>query len=479
MRKIIIPSLIIISIIVNCAVNPVTGKREFMLISESQEIAMGREYDPQITQMYGVYNDDKLSKYVNDLGQEMAAISHRPNLNYEIKVMDSPVINAFAVPGGYVYITRGILAYLNSEAELAGVMGHEIGHVTARHSAKQQSKAQLAQLGLGLGSMLFEGFSTYAGIAGQAVGLLFLKFGRDDERQSDMLGVEYSTKVGYNSSEMASFFAVLDKMHSTGTNSLPDFLSTHPNPGERVVDVRKLTQKEQNKYPGKNFIINRDAFLKNIDGLIFGADPEQGFVEGNIFYHPGLKFQFPTPDGWTVNNLPSQVQMYPEDQKAVLVFKLEQSKDQVQAAANFLTDNKLTRISQQSLKINGAETEEVIASVTTENGVIYIMAHFIKLNENVYSLIGSTIQADFETYKPTFNLTMGGFKSLTDNSKLNRKPDRISVKKVNSGSSLRNVLISFGVKEDDLDSHALLNGAADLNDTIATGTYIKIITKGN
>ena len=251
MYKSILFSLIFMGLLISCAVNPVTGKRELSLISEEQEIAMGREYDPQIAAMYGVYDDPKLLKYVNDLGQKMAKISHRPNLKYEIKIMDSPVINAFAVPGGYVYITRGILAYLNSEAELAGVMGHEIGHITAKHSVSQMSKAQLAQLGMGLGSVFIEGFDQYAGLAGQAVGLLFLKYGRDDERQSDKLGVEYSTEVGYDAREMANFFKVLDNMNKSSGSSLPDFLSTHPNPADRFSDVKKRAEREQKKYSGK------------------------------------------------------------------------------------------------------------------------------------------------------------------------------------------------------------------------------------
>ena len=183
--------------ILSCAVNPVTGKREFMLLSEADEIKLGQQSDPSIVQMYGVYDDEKMQKYLDDLGSKMVAVSHRSNLKFDFKLMDSPVINAFAVPGGYVYITRGIMAYMNSEAELAGVVGHEIGHVTARHSAKQYSNAQVAQLGLGLGSVLAPEFAGYAGLAAQGIGLLFLRFSRDHERQSDDLGVEYATKVGY------------------------------------------------------------------------------------------------------------------------------------------------------------------------------------------------------------------------------------------------------------------------------------------
>ena len=199
---------VIVPWLFSCAVNPVTGKAELMLLSEEGEISMGQETDPQIVAMYGVYNDGDLDSYVENLGDRMARISHRPNLNYEFKIMDSPAINAFAVPGGYVYFTRGILAYLDNEAQLAGVMGHEIGHITARHSAQQYSKAQLAQAGLGLGAMVSEPFANIAQLAGQGLSLLFLKFSRDNERQADQLGVEYSSKVGYDAREMAQFFAV-------------------------------------------------------------------------------------------------------------------------------------------------------------------------------------------------------------------------------------------------------------------------------
>jgi len=153
--------VMIIAIIVSCAVNPVTGKRELMLVSEEQEISLGQSSDPQIVQMYGVYDDPKIQEFIANLGQQMAKVSHRPNLAYEFKVMDSPVINAFAVPGGYVYFTRGILAYLNNEAEFAGVLGHEIGHITARHSAQQMSKQQLAQVGFGTGIVAASAFCCF------------------------------------------------------------------------------------------------------------------------------------------------------------------------------------------------------------------------------------------------------------------------------------------------------------------------------
>src|SRR5712691_5138809 len=174
-----------------CAVNPATGSRQLMLISESQEIAMGREYDQEVAASIGLYPDSALQRWIQQFGARLAATSERPNLPWTFHVVDDPVVNAFALPGGYIYVTHGILAHLNSEAELAGVVGHEIGHVTARHSVSQMSKQQLAQLGLVLGTVIEPKLQRYAGAASQSLGLLFLKFSRDNESQADQLGFRY------------------------------------------------------------------------------------------------------------------------------------------------------------------------------------------------------------------------------------------------------------------------------------------------
>jgi predicted Zn-dependent protease len=181
-----------------------------MLMSKGQEIAMGQQSDPEIVAFFGLYDDERLQRFINEKGKQMAAVSHRKELPYEFKIVDSPVVNAFAVPGGFVYFTRGIMAHFNNEAEFAGVLGHEIGHITARHSAKQYSNAMLGQIGLVAGSVISPEFAQLADVAQQGLQLLFLKFGRDAESQSDKLGVEYSTKIGYDASEMAGFFSTLD-----------------------------------------------------------------------------------------------------------------------------------------------------------------------------------------------------------------------------------------------------------------------------
>jgi predicted Zn-dependent protease len=197
--------------IFSCAANPVTGKRELMLLSESDEIKLGQETDLQVVSEYGLYEDLGLTADLNGICQHLGKLSHRPNLTYHFKVLDASVVNAFAAPGGYVYFTRGILATLNNEAELAGVMGHEIGHITARHSAHQYSQAQLAQIGLGMGSLIGPG--VLSGLAQLGVGMLFMRFSRDNERQADDLGVEYSSRAGYDANEMANFFETLERMN--------------------------------------------------------------------------------------------------------------------------------------------------------------------------------------------------------------------------------------------------------------------------
>ncbi len=470
-------SLLAILVFISCSIDPVTGKRTFNLVSEEQEINMGRKYDPQIRQMYGVYQDKVLQKYVNDLGQKLAAVSHRPNLKYEIKVMDSPVVNAFAVPGGYVYITRGILAYLNNEAALAGVVGHEIGHIAARHSAEQMSKSQLIQVGLGLGAALSETVAQYAGVAQQGLGLLFLSFGRDDEREADQLGVEYATKLGYDTHQMADFFKVLDKMGKDSGQSLPDFLSTHPNPGERVGNVNKLTTQWEKKVGDKKYVLNRDAFYKHINGIVFGPDPRQGFVENNVFYHPKLRFQFPVPQDWHTENLPSQVQMVSGKKNAVLVFKLDENPTVQSAADAFITNNKLQVISRKIHNRNGYAGAQIEATATTQQGVLQLAATFICDGKRVYSLVGYTGQASYSVYKTSFLNTMDNFRKLKDHSKLNRKPMRIRTIKIKKEMTIDQLLKKYKVDPKLNHQHELINGLRNMDTRLTAGSWIKIISR--
>ena len=473
-------SIIVVSLIVwaiSCAVNPVTGKRELMLISQNDEIALGRQTDQQVLQSYGIYQDEDLLAYISQIGNKMAHLSHRPGLNFQFRVLDSPVINAFAVPGGYVYLTRGILAYLNNEAELAGVMGHEIGHVTARHGAQQYSRAQLAQLGMGIGAMASETFRKYAGLAQFGVGMLFLKFSRDHERQADKLGVEYSSRAGYDSNNMANFFVTLERLHPGPAQSgLQGWFSTHPNPPDRVVAVKKETNKWQTKLQQKQLLLNREQYLKKIDGITFGEDPKQGYVEGNTFYHPQLRFQFPVPANWKVNNMPSQVQMFTQQQDAVIMFSLAKENSPAAAANAFITASKATVKQSQPIRVNGLQAHRVVSDVTTEQGVISIASYFIQKDNKVYTFHGYTSQAQFNKYSPVFYQTMGQFKPLNDPRKINVKPEKLILKRTQRQGTLRSALQQFGIPQDKMEQLAIMN-EMQLNDTVPANTLLKVVVK--
>lgn len=462
----------------SCARNPVTGKKEFMLLSEDRERAMGEQSDPSIVASFGLYEDDRLQKFINEKGMEMAKISHRPNLPYEFKILDSPVVNAFAVPGGYVYFTRGILAHFNNEAEFAGVLGHEIGHITARHSAKQYSKQMLAQVGFIAGVVVSPQFRQFADVAQQGIGLMFLKFGRDNESESDRLGVEYSTKVGYDAKEMAGFFSTLKQMREqSGAEPIPDFLSTHPNPANREQNVRKLATEWQSKVSEQNFEVNRDSYLDMIDGIVYGEDPRQGYVSNDYFYHPELKFQFPVPRGWNTSNTPQQFQMAPTDGKALMFLRLAQGQSLDSAAQAMVQQNNINVVNSRQTRVNGLDAIEILGDIPAQDAqspAIRIATYLIQYNSLIYQIAGLSTAADFANYQRIFDQTMLNFRELTDPSRINVMPNRLQVVEVRTNSTLAQELDKYNVSSAMRDEHALINGLS-LADPISTGKKIKII----
>ncbi|MCB0582550.1 MAG: M48 family metalloprotease [Phaeodactylibacter sp.] len=462
----------------SCATNPVTGKSQLMLLSKDQEIALGEQSDPEIVAAFGRYDNEEIQNFINEKGQQMARVSHRPELKYEFKVLDSPVVNAFALPGGYVYFTRGILAHFNNEAEFAGVLGHEIGHITARHSAQQYSRQILAQVGLVAGMVLSEDFRQYAGLAQQGIGLLFLKFGRDDESESDRLGVEYSTRIGYDAHQMADFFGTLKRLSDQGGQSIPTFLSTHPDPADRNRKVDQLASQWQQKTSGSQYNVNRNEYLRMIDGLTYGEDPRQGYVESGVFYHPELKFQYPIPSGWRVNNMPSQVQMAPEDGKALMLLTLASGQDPAQAADAMLQQYQLTQISRSNETVNGLRAVSVLAEQANEQTqeVVSILAYLIEYEGRVYQILGMSYKQDFNTYTARFRQTMEGFRKLTDPSKMNVKPERIRIHRVDKDTNLRAALQEAGMPGNRHEELAILNGM-ELNQPLTRGMLIKVVEK--
>jgi len=475
--------LAVILFIPSCSVNPVTGKRQLMLISENQEIAMGRGYDPQVLSTFGEYKDEQLYAFMEKLGTEMGLISHRPNLKYHFKILDTPVINAFAVPGGYIYFTRGILAKFNNEAELVGVMGHEMGHITARHTAVQQSRQQLGQLLLIGGMIASEDFRQLAGYAMQGMQLLFLSFSRENEREADRLGVEYTAKVNYDAYKMADFYQVLQKMTlESHQGGVPTFLSTHPDPGDRYNAVKRDAGEWQQKLGNKDWKINTDNYLRMIDGMVYGEDPRQGYVEGNVFYHPEMKFRFAFPSGWKLENSPFQVSMAPQDGKALIIFKFAQGKSLDEAAQAALQQLKLEVSENKRVTVNGMPAIATVSKMISQNQntgqqqTLIVLSYFIDDNGTYYVFHGVSAEADFSNYFRSFESTMTQFARLTDPSKINVVPERVMVRSVKRTATLAEAFREIGVPQQKMNEFALLNNL-ELTDRIEAGRLIKIVGK--
>ena len=298
----------------SCATNPVSGRQDFVTVSEAEEIEQGKAYHQTILTTYGVYDDSDLQEYVSRIGQELADHSHRSQLEFTFTVLDSPDINAFALPGGYIYITRGIMAYLGSEAELAGVLGHEIGHVTARHSVRQQS-GRLASTLLNVLITATTGSAELGGLSQQLGTGILRGYGREHELEADRLGAEYLHKTGYDPESMIEVIGVLkdqevyERALAEKQNRTPNIyhgvFSTHPENDERLQTVvRAATSLSEKEYRDSN----RPRYYRKIDGITWGQSIEQGVVVDNYFSHPELAFAMQLPESWEVKNTPEYLQ---------------------------------------------------------------------------------------------------------------------------------------------------------------------------
>ena len=458
-----------------CATNPVTGKKELVLVSEAQEIQMGTSADTQVAQTMGYYADDALRTYVSTIGLGLARDSERPNLPWKFEVVDSPVVNAFAIPGGYVYLTRGILAYMNSEAAMVGILGHEIGHVTARHSVQQISRAQLAGIGLGVGTVFVPEVRPFGDLLQTGVGLMFLKFGRDDERQSDSLGVRYSLEAGYDPREMAAFFEVLDRMGERSGDELPGWLSTHPQPEDR--EQRILQQFEAEASGDRNLRVGEDEFKRHIDGVVFGENPREGFMDGNRFKHPELRFQLDFPTGWNVENTRSAVYAGSPERDAALQLtasRVDEGTAPEDHAARFFRDHGLEYGTGERLRVAGFPAYHAPFRVRNSQATLLGEAGFVIDGDMVYEILGYTYEQRYRQYRQTFLGVVGSYARLTDRAALDVQPRRVRLYRVESPMSARDAFFKSGADEESLEDLTLLNNL-DADALVGAGTWLKII----
>ena len=461
----------VLFVIGSCTINPATGRRQLTLLSEAQEIEMGRRSHPEILRAYGAYPDEAWQKYVQDVGAALAAQSERPDLAWTFTVLDDPAVNAMALPGGYVYVNRGILALFNSEAELASVLGHEIGHVTARHSVEQISRMQLANLGLGVASVVSEDFREYSGLAGQGVSLLFLKFSRDDERQADHLGLRYMTLGGYDPHEMPKVFHTLDRVSAeAGGQSLPNWLSTHPNPGNRASTMdAEITQLAPEERGGT---IGRDAYLSRLDSMVYGANPREGYAVGRTFYHPDLEFRLEFPTAWQIVNQRSAVGAVSPQKDAVVVLTLSEESSTEAAARAFFSQQGIERGAQWRAGFDTFHTIDPTSGSRRSQGIVGFVDH----GEHIYQLLGYSVADAWSGYQNEVQTSLSSFGPLRDRKYLDVEPQRIQVIEVPRSMTLEQFAKSYPSTVDTA-TLALINGVA-VGSALDKGALVKRVVGG-
>lgn len=453
-----------------CVVNPATGKQQLSLVSEAEEIQLGRTEAAKIPSQIGIYEDTAVQAYVSRIGRSLALASERPDLPWSFQVVDDPGVNAFALPGGFIFVTRGILGTLNSEAELAAVIGHEIGHVTARHSVQAISRAQLAQFGLGVGSIFSSTVRNVGDLASSGLGILFLKYGRDAEDEADALGFRYALKDGYDVREMTNVFRTLEAVSAQGGGSkVPQWLSTHPDPTNRAEkNQRRLAALTQDL---SGTTRNRNAYLKQIDGLVYGADPRQGYFDGDRFYHPTLRLQMDLPSGWQRANQPQSVVAVSPNQDALFELTAVQNARTAQEAYRaFAAEQGVNAGASRTGRQGGLATvrgafQSAASDGTTLRGEVF----FVELRGAVYRLLGYGTAAGYQRAAGTFSAVFASFGEVIDRAVLARQPARVHLVRVPRAMTLRAFAEQYpstiAVEEVALINGATVDATLDANST--------------
>ena len=467
----------------------VTGKTQRFGYSWEQELQLGAEADKEITEEMGLYENPGVQTYVESIGQRVLQQStfsdpNTPemyrNTKFTFRVLDSPVVNAFALPGGFVYVTRGLLTHVQNEAQLAVVLGHEIGHVVARHSSQQAKRAQYGQIGLIAAAILGQqvlgdkvgNMGDLVNMGGQALELFMMRYSREAEHESDNLGVQWAQRAGYSAAESAKFFNSLHRLAEGEGKVLPTWQSTHPDPGDRAGRVREVAAKTPTA-TGAAPIVGEEEFLRRIEGIVVGDDPREGFTQNGVFYHPSLQFQFPVAPGWKVDNQKAAVVMADPNGRALMGLRMAPGTRARDAAAEFAQKAGVQVTSGGDTTINGMPASVIIGQAQTEQGVVGVWNAFVEMDNRVYSFLGYSPAQVFNQMRPTFESVAGGFSRLRDSYAMNVQPARLRIVRADHSAPLASFVPTSLPRELTAEKVAIMN-QVNLNEPIAPGRLIKI-----
>lgn len=456
-----------------CARNPVTGNLQLALISEAQEIQMGQQAAQEVAATMGLVDDPALQQYVDAIGQRMATVSERPDLPWSFAVVDDPTPNAFALPGGPIFLTRGMMNLMTTEAQLATVLGHEIAHVTARHHVTSLSRQQLAQIGLGVGGILFPELASLGNVAGAGLQLLFLSHGREAERQADDLGFAYALGQSYDVREMALVFGSLQRLgEERSDGGVPSWLQTHPAPAERIASVEERLG-SLTEVAGQSRI-GRQPYLEQIAGLVYGEDPRNGFFRDGTFLHPELRFQIAFPGQWRTQNLSQMVYALSPRNDAAIQLTLSGQPSPEAAAQQFLSQQGLAQGQTARRTINGQPAVISTFRVQTQQGVLQGIVGFVSHEGRVYQLLGYAPLNAYPAYDGVFQQSIASFSPLTDPAILNTQPNRIDIVRTTETMTLSEFNRRYpSVASVDVEELAILNQVTGPEAVVPAGSLVK------
>ena len=472
-------TLFFVVIIAGCATNPATGRRQLMLMSEAQEIQIGRQTDAEIRKQMGIYNDPEVQQYVSRVGQQLARAAHRPNLPWTFAVVDESAVNAFALPGGFVYLTRGILPFLRDEAELAAVLGHEVGHVDARHSAEAYSRQQLAGGGLLVAQILAPEYGNLIGAGGGlAAQAILLRYGREAELESDRLGVGYASKGGWQPLAMQGLLGTLARLDEAqgSRRGIPNWALTHPPAADRVVKVNEVVTTAAAKGATAT---NRQAFERVLDGLVFGDSREKGIVRGSEFVHPVLRFSLRFPNGWEIVNSNEQVVARERQTGSVaMLLELAESRGSIeQTARTDMAEAGLSEANGGRTRINGLDAYVGTYQGANNGTNIAVRAAYIRSGQYTYLLAGLSTASDFGRVERNFAQAIQSFRPLSAQEADRIQPNRVDFYTVRSGDSWDSIARSVAGGHVKASTLAIMNGQ-EPGTTPRAGERIRIVVSG-
>lgn len=466
-----------------CSVNPATGQSSFTaFMGEDEERKVGSTEHPKILKQFGgAYADENLSRYVDGVGQKLAKLSEMPNLKFTFTVLNDDLVNAFALPGGYVYITRGLLVLAENEAEVAGVLGHEIGHVTARHTAQRYSSGIVAGIGAAVVGAVV-GSQAVADLAGYGAQAWLQGFSREQEMEADQLGVRYMTRAGYDPQGMATFFRKL-QLHTKlqaqlarkqDTSEQFNIMATHPRTGDRIAQAIQLAKANQVANP----MVGREMYLRQIDGLVFGDDPGQGIRKGRDFIHPDLDLAFTVPPGFHMFNSATQLVAKGAD-GATIVFDDERKRQDFGrlSMARYLTDvwaprQRLNGV--ESLEVNGLEAATGTTRARTDKGAVDLRLVAVRHPKGIFRFLFITPPAQTDRLATEFRRTTYSFHRLTEAERRAAQPVRIRLATVKAGETPQTFAERMTVDEKRFEWFELLN--RDLADEpLKPGVQVKVV----